>query len=1159
MRKKLPSEQHGASPLMNSARFLVSFLMIFFLPLSGFSQAKLLQDIGWLEDIWENEYTYLINGNGTFYFVEVNQLWKSDGTVAGTTKIKGFETITSPLWVGNVLYFTADDGINGPELWKSDGTSAGTVLVKDIRPGSTGSAPERFADVNGTLFFVADDGIHGKEIWRTNGKSGGTVLVKDIIRTAGSSNPSWLTNVNGTLFFAANDGQHGYELWKSNGTEAGTVLVEDINTSGGSSPESLTEMNGAVYFIADNGTSGRELFKSNGTPSGTMLVKDIMPGTKRSGIENMTAVNSNVFFTANDGIHGAELWKSNGTPAGTVLVRDMTPGRAGSHGEDDFEYPMAGFTNINGTLFFAAYQASVYYIWKSDGTAGGTVPLQEATGPTLSNPKPQFAYLNGAIYYFNGTEVNYNSEYFLYRMDEDGSNQVQLKSLSFPDYYNPYYPNIVSVGDHLYFSGHYDRGMTLFKSDGTREGTNVFLDVRPITISSHPDNLTAFNGKIYFTTDIDEAAVGDYTLSDALWETDGTSVGTREIADDFSNARLAAADDYLYLMEDGYTLWRLDKSGALNAVKTFQDYISVQQMITVGNVVYLSSTDDLWRSDGTPEGTFPLVSAKGINSLTKVGSGVMFRTGTSDGDEELWKSSGTPETTVRIKTIRSGGGIASRYYPTAVMNNIFYFVANDGIHGNEVWRSNGTSSGTYMAFDINGNDKVESDNMEFDIASMAVFQNTLYFSARQIIVDDDDFWSLRSYQGSGSSTGYLRTDNPLMTIIPAKDRLYLLSLKTDRSRELWTYQPGQPLLMLAPLDELYYDWFKFTHEFDYEVINDVMYYASSGGRSLWRTDGTVCGTVAVNTGTIGAYPMEALGDQLIFSSFTTTYGSEPFVFDLAHDPGSPCEPIEECTASGTITREYWSGVQGARVSDIPLSREPDGTGTLTMFEGPTNIGTNYGARIRGYICPPATGNYHLYISSNDHSELWLSSDDDPANKIRIAYVTGATGVRQWDKFASQRSSAIQLTKGTKYYIEALHKQGIGTDHIAVGWALPDGTLERPIPGSRLSPFESNETLSADIADRPRQETYARINVYPNPVQSGDPALTISGYETINENVETQVEIVNMTGEVVISDRISCGGDCGAYLMNLNGKLVPGIYLVKLSTNGVALSRRLLVK
>lgn len=1157
MRKELPSKRDGISPSVNTARFVLSFLMIFFLPLSSFSQATLLKDIGWPADIWENEYKYLINGNGTFYFVEVNQLWKSDGTVDGTTKIKGFETITDPIWIGNLLYFTADDGLSGPELWKSDGTSAGTVMIKDIMPGSTGSAPDRFADVDGTLFFVADDGIHGREVWKSNGTSGGTVLVKDIIRTAGSSNPSYLTNVNGTLFFAANDGQHGYELWKSNGTGAGTVLVKDINASGGSSPESLTEMNGAVYFIADNGTSGRELFKSNGTPSGTMLVKDIMPGTQRSGIENMTAVNNNLFFTANDGIHGAELWKTNGTPAGTVLVRDMTPGRAGSHGEDIFEYRMGGFANVNGTLFFAAYQNHIYYIWKSDGTAGGTIPLQEATGPTLWNPRPQFTYLNGFIYYFNGTEVNYNSEYFLYRMDEDGSNIVQLTSLIFPDYYNPYYPKIVSVGDHLYFSGQHDRGMTLFKSDGTVEGTREFLDVRAITIGSNPGNLTTFNGKIYFTTDIDETSIGDYSIYDALWETDGTPEGTREIIDDFGSAQMAVADDYLYIVENGYTLWKVDKSGVLSEVKRFQDYVGVQHMVTVGNMLYFATEYNFWRSDGTPEGTFLLLHELGINSLTKFGAGVMFRSGTSDVAEVLWKSSGTPETTVRVKTIRTGGGVASRYYPAAVMNNIFYFVANDGIHGNEVWRSNGTSSGTYLAFDINGNDKVESDNKEFDIASMAVFQNTLYFSARQIIVNDDDFWSLRSYDGQGSSTGYLRTNDPITTIIPAQDRLYLLSLKTDRSRELWTYQPGQPLLMLTPLDERYLSW--FIHNFDYEIVNDVMYYASTGSRSLWRTDGTVCGTVALNTETIGAYPMEALGDQLIFSSYTTTYGSEPFIFDLTQDPGSPCEPIDDCTASGTITREYWSGVQGARVSDIPLDREPASTGTLTLFEGPTNIGTNYGARIRGYICPPATGNYRFYISSNDHSELWLSSNDDPSNKIRIAYVTGATGVRQWDKFASQRSSAIHLTKGTKYYIEALHKQGIGTDHVAVGWALPDGTLERPIPGSRLSPFEGSETLSADMADQAREETYARINVYPNPVQSGDPVLTISGYETINENVETQVEIVNMTGETVISDRISCGGDCGAYLMNLSGKLVPGIYLVKLSTNGVALSRRLLVR
>ena len=55
--------------------------------------------------------------------------------------------------------------MHGIELWKSDGTAAGTVLVADIRPGSDGSSPDDLAFVNGALFFAADDGRNGREPW----------------------------------------------------------------------------------------------------------------------------------------------------------------------------------------------------------------------------------------------------------------------------------------------------------------------------------------------------------------------------------------------------------------------------------------------------------------------------------------------------------------------------------------------------------------------------------------------------------------------------------------------------------------------------------------------------------------------------------------------------------------------------------------------------------------------------------------------------------------------------------------------------------------------------------------------------------------------------------------------------------------------------------
>lgn len=195
----------------------------------------------------------------------------------------------------------------------------------------------------------------------------------------------------------------------------------------------------------------------------------------------------------------------------------------------------------------------------------------------------------------------------------------------------------------------------------------------------------------------------------------------------------------------------------------------------------------------------------------------------------------------------------------------------------------------------------------------------------------------------------------------------------------------------------------------------------------------------------GTPPVGAAGDYQILITITNAAGSSTSVLNLHVDQ-----------AGGTIAREYWNNVAGTSVASIPTTATPSGTTNLTSLEAPTDAGENFGARIRGYITAPITGNYYFWIAGNNAAELWISNDDEPINALKRAWVNGGSPTpRSWGVESTQKSPWLALEQGQKYYIEILHKASSGVDNLAVGWAKPGDAGTGPsqvVPGYVLSPY-----------------------------------------------------------------------------------------------------------
>lgn len=218
------------------------------------------------------------------------------------------------------------------------------------------------------------------------------------------------------------------------------------------------------------------------------------------------------------------------------------------------------------------------------------------------------------------------------------------------------------------------------------------------------------------------------------------------------------------------------------------------------------------------------------------------------------------------------------------------------------------------------------------------------------------------------------------------------------------------------------------------------------------------------------------------------------------------------TAEGVCLRQVWSGLSTQpsidelkTLADYPNT--PSSSALLSKMDAPQNSDNYYGSRILALLTPPTSGDYTFWISSDDSSELWLSTDSDSANKVKIANAPAWTYHLQWDKYSEQQSQPVTLVGGQQYYIEAVQVDGNNSDSLAVAWSGP-GLEQAVISGQYLS-------LPDDTTPPMAPTTFSTDFIAPEKVEfswlSGSDNLGIARYHVYRNGEEVGVtESLNFT-------------------------------------------------
>jgi ELWxxDGT repeat protein len=533
--------------------------------------------------------------------------------------------------VGGTLYFRADNGANGRELWKIDPITVNAVQL-EIHAGSPGATIENVTIFNNTLYFTGTDSLNIPGLWKigTNGNPERVAL--GVIGTGGIA--SNLVTFNGSLYFSGPQGQRSDIIYKID--SSGTVtalpflpLQSDplLNLGGLFNPPAVvgnTILFGASTLQVDGRNGQNGLWQLNASGTGLEAVQ--LYGASYPSPEQLTNANGVAYFVKGETIiNGVSyfdrtLWKSDGTANGTVEVKI---GSFRSDPNHPFGPQVRNLMDIGGTLYFVMEGDGLpRSIWRINGT--GTPEMVKDLNETSGFPN--LFPSNGALYFTANTGIGGVEQ--LWKVSGSGTPSL-INRIGDPAR-EPHIASATTVNGDLYFISQYDASfrdnhLALWKIDGVTGASTLLSDVAGNTyagsnLTRPGSQLTYSNGKLHF-------AANSFREGQELWAYNLTKQPTRN---DFNGD---GKSDILWRSDiGGVSLWQMDGATVSTTNLTSTPQLDPSwKAIGTGDFNGDGKTDVVWRNTNNAVAIWTMDGANVTSSsLTSIPS-----------IDPSWKAAGT--------------------------------------------------------------------------------------------------------------------------------------------------------------------------------------------------------------------------------------------------------------------------------------------------------------------------------------------------------------------------------------------------------------------------------------------------------------------------------------------------------------------------------------